>query len=41
MRHRPAERRRARPLRVDMDELLVLGDGREGVDARLVDDEPV
>ena len=40
MSDRPAERRRARRLRVDVDELPVLGHLGEGVDARLIDEEP-
>ena len=37
---RPAERRRARRLWVDVDELPILGNLGEGVDARLVKCEP-
>ena len=38
---RAAERGLRRGRRVDMDELAVLGRVGEGVDARLVDDDPV
>ena len=34
---RAAERGRARPLGIDMDELLVFGDFGEGVDPLLID----
>ena len=37
----PAERGRGRPLGIDVDELLVLGDFGEGVDPRLIDGEPM
>ena len=37
----PAERGLGRPLGIDVDELLVLGDLGEGVDARLIDGEPM
>ncbi len=37
----PPNRVVGRPLGVDVDELLVLGHLGEGVDARLVDDEPI
>ena len=40
MRDRAAERGRCRPLGIDVDELLVLGDLGEGVDPRLIDDQP-
>ena len=38
---RAAECGRGRPLRIDVDELLVLGDLGEGVDPRLIDGEPM
>ena len=38
---RAAERGFGRPLRIDVDELLVLGDLGEGVDPRLIDGEPM
>ena len=41
VRDRAAERRLARPLGVDMDELVVERDVGEGVDAALIDEEPV
>jgi hypothetical protein len=40
VRDRAAELGRPRPLGIDMDEQLVLGDLGEGVDPRLIDFEP-